>query len=599
MKKIYTIILSLLFSAFLLTNTSCSDDCDDLILKGDDAFIISCFAHTGSSSFGSSYLLGDTITLAIPSYKDINTVNVKVEISEHATISPSPQDIEDWSVPVTFQVTSLNANVTNTYVVKLIQTIDFKEYDGVVRLGSQTELDNFFENGYTKIQNLILYKGDIDNPIKNLSSMKTLKDVTGDLLIFDIAAREIRLENLENVGQFYLNSPSATRVILPKLKFVAERFKVGKDDSGLMPIPHADMKEVRLPSLEYVGSGFELFWCEKLESLESLSKLKYVGKDFKITGGVFTDLKGLENIKKITGNVTLDGNLGSLEGFAIESVGGILTLSLDNVLDLSPLSVLKNVDNAVFFRNNKDLKNLKGLEHINTPSIQLQGFSSVESLEGFPQMSTFKTLIITGFAKLTDISALSNLEKVENSLTLFALPELINLTGLDNLEYVGGNLSLDYLHRLENINALSKLNHVGGQLKLAKMGELKDISVFSNLTQVGSLYLENLLKVENLMGLHNITTITKGGLSVLVCNELTDLTALGNITDVNFYAQADKIAIEMNAKLASYIPIGDLLKKYIPMRKVQIKNNFYNPTASDVNEDRLEGEGGNGISGGR
>lgn len=592
-------ILSIIFTLLLLlNNTSCSDEADDSILEGNDAFITSCAVNSNSASFAAYNIsVDDTITIKVPGYINLFGVYVNIKISENATINPLPETILDWNNPVEFTVTSANGAHTNKYVVDIIVAEDSKVYEGAVEIKTQTELNNFFASGYTEVQNIIIYGQGFNDPIKDFSAMSSLKRVPGNLFVYDVAAREIVVENLESVGNFYVNSVSATKVRLPNLKFVAERFKIGNDNPGPIVPTHTEMEEVYLPKLEYVGTSFILYFCHKLESLESLSNLSFVGSDFKVDGGVFSDLKGLEKLTTINGSFFIRGRLASLDGLKVSKVNGFMTLFCEDIKgDLSQLSQLSHIGVGLALRNSNFLTNFKGLENIKTPILEIRNFLAATSLEGIPQQSSFDYLTLIGFSQLTDLSALSKLERIESSFNLQGMAKLKNLDGLSSLSYVGESMIVQDFPSLENIDGLSNLTTIGGELKLTFLDKLVDVAGFSGISEVKSIYLYGLSALESLHGFHNITEITEGGLSILSCEALTHLDDLSGLTKINFYYYNDQINIKMNKALASYAGIGSLLQEYVPLgRRVSIQANYFNPTKDDIANGIFVGEGGTGI----
>ncbi len=581
------IILWGIVALLLLLNSSCSDD-NDIIFTGNDAHITSCFAKYGSTSFEATYL-GDTIILFVPNYVDLQKVRVDIEVSEKASIHPLPETVTDWRDSVSFDVMSLSGLNTRKYLVRIVTITEEKEYQSAVRIGSQEGLDNFFESGYTKVHSIILYGGNNIDPIRDLSSMKTLKEVPGDFFIKGISAREIILDNLESIGNFSMQSPAATKVKFPKLKFVAQRFRIGQDDPGLIPESHYDLEDVYLPNLEYVGGQFTLNSCLKLKTLESFSKLCYIGEDLKINGGNFETLKGLDNIKNINGDLFLDGKLKNLDGLNITTVTGVVTIFCDDITDLSRLSVISNIGIAMVLKGNRLLKNLEGLSEMKPPVVHIESFLSLESLDGFPNVSSLEYLTLKGLPKLTDLSGLSGLERIEQTLLIEELRELVSLEGLNNLKYIGSNLHMYRLPLLKEVDALLNLTTIGGEILLSNLLELKSIAGFSNITEAKSIYFYTLPKLENIDALSSLQKVN-GSLSILFCDLLENLDGLSGLKDLNLEMYDDEIKIIYNKKLTSYVGVGTLLQEYFPKGKVTIAGNSYNPTIADIEAGRFTPE---------
>lgn len=581
-------ILAFVFVMWLIP--SCTED-DQLTLSGNDAHIISATAVTSTSASFKASLIGDTIKISVPYYVDISALSVKVEVSEYAEILPDPNSIKDWTLPHDFEVTSVSNVTTNQYTIVVAPVSESVVFKGVIRIGSQTELNNFFGMEFTQIDGVVLYAGNINDPITDLSAMSTIEKITGDLYIRDINAREIRLDALQEVSTVFIHSPIATKVVMPKLRKVAERFQVGNDFTTTIPVAHTEMEKIELPSLEYVGGSLTFYLLEQLESLQSLSKLKFIGKNLTIYGGVFTSLDGLQNITNINGNVTLNGRLKTLDGFAMKNVSGAFALDADSIPDLLALTSLESVGGAFTVRNSYLIKDLKGLENINTQSFTLETMLSLETLDGIYPYESIDRLIIQGMTELTDITALSSL-KSANLLALNYFPKLTDLKGLENLKTVK-DLRVYLMETLTDISALEGVDVK--VLKLQQLYALNDIDAFSHITTLTSLYLYGLTALTDLSGLSNLTEITKGELTIVGCSALTDLSPLAAVINVTFSQQSDRIQFRHNTLLSDYSPVADLIKKYMDEGRVYIGNNHYNPSIGDMNNGVYSGEGGDGM----
>ncbi|MFV0291516.1 MAG: hypothetical protein ACK5IJ_11580 [Mangrovibacterium sp.] len=594
MKSRY-ILLSIVASLLSFINTSCNEDCDHLILKGQDAYITSCSVKLSSASFGATFIK-DTVMVQVPNYVELYGTSVVITISEGAEITPNPTSILDWSMPVEFTVTSLNGT-PNKYVVNIVKTTDSKVYDGAVSIGSQTELNNFFSSGYTQVKNIELYNNGGRDPIKDLSVLSVLKEVNGNIDIININARELVFENLTRAGSIFIHSIAATKVNFPKLEFVAERFQIGKNDPGVLPATHTEMEEVNLPSLEYVGGSLTLYQCGKLESLESLSKLKHVGDNLTLRGGLYTNLKGLENLSTINGDLYIDGRLESFEGFNVKHVGGMLTIYCEDVKgDLKPLSSIKYIGTGLTLMNNNFLTDLKGLENIETPIIDIRKFLALTSLEGFPKTKNFNYISLIGLSSLESLEGMAHVEQIKYNFYFEGMAKLTSLSGLDNLKYIGGGLSIYNSELLKNVDALSNLETVGGALKLQELESLTSVNGLSKITAVDEIYLYKLKSLTSLKGLDNITKVNTN-VTILTLTELTNLDDLKNLTEV-FSNVVNYLRFEGNTKLADYSGISHLLSQYVGV-KYRIKigsRNFYNPTKQDILDEKWTGEGGSGYN---
>ncbi len=593
MKKIISIIIGVIS----LITTSCTQDCPHFVLEGNDAYITSISAK---GDFGSveANISSNDVTIILPFGTDPNSISVDIKISDGANIDRQSSEVTSWAEPQMFTVTSANGENTNQYSVTTTVSHDTKKFEGLIELGSQSELDEFGKAGYTIIEGITLYTSDNSDPITNVDALSNIIEVTGNLVVYNTSIINLEFPNLARAGRIAIQSLDLESMIMPKLEIVADELTIGMDvPVGQFPPAHEKFSTIELSSLEYVGNSFYLNLCSKLSTLESLSNLKFVGGDFVVLGGEFTSLQGLNNLTNVNNTFAISSTeLKSLEGFMVEEIGYQLSLGLDYITDLSPLKSLKKIGTVLTLKNNRELKSLSGIENIDVPVIQIESFLKLESLDGLPVKSNMRFIQLSGLESLTDISALSKLETIEESFSLSSCPALKSLDGLDNLKSVGINLTFGLLDGITDLSGINNIEHIGASLSISKMLVLKKLPKFSKLTSVGDLYLENLIELENLDGLESITDITKGGLNVLACKKLTDVSGLRNVKTVNCYTQKDRIKFQFNEILKSYEPIGEnLLQAYLTSNRLYIKNNGYNPTAKDIQDKKYTGEGGMGI----
>lgn len=594
MKKQY-LIIGVLLSTLLFFCTSC-EKCDHLVLDGNDAYITSCEVVSESSVIEGA-IDGNNITINLPTEVDINSIKVNFTLSEKAFLDVHPDEISDWSLPQKFVVTSGNQLVSNTYTL----TVEREDIGEIIRLGSQADVDAFGKYNFESIGGLVLFNKNDEDPILDMTPLASLKEVRGNINIKYLQAKTVIFENLEIAGRIFIHSPLLHKIQMPKLRTIADEFSVGNGTpSGQVPEEHAELVEIYTPHLESIGGRLSFFFCSQLSTLEYFSNLSFVGGDIEITGGNFKSLKGFENIKHTRGNFKVTGPIYSLDGFAIESVAASLYLHLDNVQSLEPLKSLKKVGVSLQLKRNSYLTDFSGLEHIDAPVILIELFMQATSLKGLPIKPEMNYLSIRSCPELSNIDALSILKSCKESLYIKGCAKITNLNALQNLNYIGDNIGLEYLDNLTDASGLNNINHIGAGCQLAKMRKLLQLPNFSQLTEVGELYIENLLALESLDGLEHITQIKAGGLTVLSCPRLTDLSGIANINTVLFKDQSDKIQFELNTLLKSYVPVGPLLQKYVTKYgKMRIMKNGYNPTARDIKNGRFTGEGGAGISGGK
>ena len=550
-------------------------------MSGDDAAILTCAVDVEGVGYDVPVVSRTIIVNLHPAQKG-KELKVRFTCSEGAVVFPDPSDIEDWNAPHEFTVQSANGEKENKYEVSVLYTGELPN-NASVRIGSQEALDDFSQIPYTEIGSLFLYTSGDGDSITDLSGLSYLELVRSNLEIRNIAATQINFKSLRGAGNIDIHSPSVEEVFFPALQYVSGRFRIGNDDSGELPLQHEKLKSVDLQNLRSIGRSFILFLVPVLEDL-NMKQLEVIGEDFKITGGIFDNLEFIKKLSRINGELNIVGDLMSLEGFAVETIGTGLSLSLTKVTSLEPLAVLKKVP----YINLSDaplLTSFKGLENSSPIAVDITGASAVTSLEYLPLSDGMEHINLSDMTSLTDVNELSEIRSVGD---LF----LINCPTISDLSSLSGILSINNLtiSQLEGVSKLPDLKFVKmGKLTLSKMSLLSDISGLASLEEVGSLQIDNLLNLPSLTGLENLRTITGGNMMLMNNPLIADLNPLRNLSEINFTQQTDRIQIIMNRELADYSGIAEFLIKYWSsddgnQQRVSISMNKYNPTLEQLQD---------------
>lgn len=579
-------IIPLYLTAVILA-VSC-DKTEEPIIAGNDANIISCTVRAGEI-YTEAFITGSKVEASLPLNTDPAAITVEIKVSEKATISPDPSEVTDWTEEQHFTVTSANGNNTKDYTVKVTLTDEENVNDISARIGSQSALNKFAENGFTTVGSLILYDDASGDPITDLSGLSSIREVRTEIEIQEISAKEISFPNLTTVGNFDMHSISAEKVLMPKLVNVAGRFRIGNNDSGPMPTEHLELTTVDLSSLKKVGRSFILFWCTGLEEV-LLPSLESIGEDLIISGGQIKSLEFMKTIKSINGALAISLNLESLEGFSVERIKTGLSLSLASISSLEPLSILKDVP-YISLSNGQEITSFKGLEHLELVAMDIENFPKVESLEYLPIRNGMEQIQLNGLSSLKDLKGFENITEI-GDLYLTNCASLEDIDELSNIKSVG-NLTIQLMEGLTKLPDFKNLNKVNGTLIVSMMTKLSDISGLKNITEVKSLQIDNLLALPDLTGLENLKKISNGGMVIGNLPLITNLDPLSGLEEINMPQQMNQINIVMNKELVSYSGIAELLIKYwntgdgmIP--KVSISDNKYNPTYEQLVDGQWE-----------
>ena len=237
-----------------------------------------------------------------------------------------------------------------------------------------------------------------------------------------------------------------------------------------------------------------------LESQESVnnfdSTLRTISGDLLIQSGAFSDpivdLSPLSNLKEIDGNLEIIGNA-SLEDISqfnsLTRIGGHLNVQ-DNtkLLYLEGFKRLTSIGGDMIFNKNPISTYVNGfikLEAVggdiniasNPELLFINGLQSLKSLVG--------DLILWQQPKLTAVNAFAELNQIGSSLTIGFNPQLSSLTGLAQLRAIGGDFTLLENLSFSDTSPFFALVTIGGNWDINHNAALLHLDGFVNVELVG------------------------------------------------------------------------------------------------------------------
>gem|GEM_PF-6174271 len=199
-----------------------------------------------------------------------------------------------------------------------------------------------------------------------------------------------------------------------------------------------------------IGEGLSAGFNPSLVSFSGLENITLIGDSLFVDHLASDELKGLENLTTIEGDLNIGYNVGlsSLRGLeALTSIGGTLTLSHDTPLtSLSGLDNLTTV-NGIWVSESSTLRDFSGLESLTTIERDLileysPGLTSLDGLEGVVsiggRLDIFNNDSLTNLAGLRNVAELGQLRISEND-------SLTSLTGRED-DVENSSLSLEVAH---------------------------------------------------------------------------------------------------------------------------------------------------------
>jgi len=164
------------------------------------------------------------------------------------------------------------------------------------------------------------------------------------------------------------------------------------------------------------------------------------------------------------GNVTLSSQT-EVDAFgttypSCTTLPGSLTISGNDITDLSPLEKLDTIGGDLRITSNSSLTNVDGL-------------SSLSSIGGY--------LDISNNAILPSLEGLENLDTIGGYLHITYNGSLTNVNGLSSLSSIGGGLNIYNNNSLTNVIGLSSLSSIGGYLNILSNALLPSLEGLENI----------------------------------------------------------------------------------------------------------------------
>ena len=515
----------------------------NLTISGDDISDLSPLTNlTDLGGYLSIY--SNAALTNVDGFSALISVGGDLAISENSALS------EFCGLYTLFNVGGLNGtytvsgNAANPTEQEIVDAGPCQDCDGDITLSSQGQVDAF--DCTTVVGNLTISGADITD----LNQLTGLIIVGGSLIIIDNPL----LENIDGLSSL-TSVGGGENSRNPALPFVEQMLNI--EQNPLLTNVNG------LSSLTSVVGNLT-FWYNSM-------LVEYCGLYPLISGGGLTGSYsvGYNGLNPSTaeifyggpctvvcpGDITLSSQA-EVNAFDCTSVEGNLTISGDDISDLSPLSVLTNVGGNLYIGNNVVLQNLDGL-------------SALSSVSGYFHIYFNDALTsIEGLSALTSVGG--NLDIYENNL-------LTNVNGLSALTYVGGKLWLNYCNALANIDGLTAITSLDGDISIDHNNALMNIDGLSGLTTVnGILWLNNCNALMNLDGLIDLTFI--GGDAKIYNNDvMTNIDGLTSLMTIG-----GNLQVTNNPSLSEFCGLYPLLNGGGLNGTYTVTGNSLNPTKEEI-----------------
>jgi len=222
-----------------------------------------------------------------------------------------------------------------------------------------------------------------------------------------------------------------------------------------------------------------------------------------------------------------------------------------NVTDLTPLSVITDVNGILTIGNGSGIPDLNGLQNLGSVAGDLSISGSFSNLNELTSLTTVGGNITVSGANFDDISILNNLSGftgtlwLSSSTAITSIGNLSNLTGLSGLYFIF-NQNLSDLSGLPNLSQLDIL-------RVWSCPSLTDYTKFSSLTSLGSLELNN-APITDFSDFAGVTSLEN--LNLLSCNNLIDISDLDPSGSMSSFSIS---SCTMLTTLPNYASVTDMI----------------------------------------
>lgn len=206
-----------------------------------------------------------------------------------------------------------------------------------------------------------------------------------------------------------------------------------------------------------------------------------------------------------------------------------------DIVNLNGLSGIDEIYGTLEIRNNLALNNLSGLGSLNLigGGLVIENNDALTSLAGLEDINEVGGLSIADNLVLTNISALTGLSSLNESLFIGFNDALTNLSGLGGITNVQTHLTISHNPVLANIDALNSITSIGDILVIEHNPLLGSIAGLNSLSSVGgAIFINNNAGLSSISGLNGISAIS-GDLFIYLNTDLSTIAGFGILTSIS------------------------------------------------------------------
>ncbi|MGY5851440.1 T9SS type B sorting domain-containing protein [Salegentibacter sp. F14] len=386
---------------------------------------------------------------------------------------------------------------------------------GDILLETQEQVDQFSADfsTCTVISGNLVIKG---NEVTDLSFLKKITQIAGDLTIDQTGITSLHLDNLESVGGDFsvYGNENIEALDVPKISSIGRNLVI-YDNQDLIEIS-GFYEIVSLHHLA-ISHNWYLTTIPEFNKLESLTETTQIMENthlkeikgfeslvcatgIQIHGNdSLTTIDGFDSVVKILGSfgglsITVNSSLERLEGFErLEQVSYlILSQNSGSITPSKSVPAFSSLRQSgyVYLRQSNFPKNYQGFENlIKVGGVSIDGLRNVESFTGFNKIETAAFINVENNRNLKTLSAFGNLQETQYEFIIKRNWELHQIDDMKKLTKVGFDFGIFSL-AISDFDFISNLKEVGNdysRFDLNDLPNLQDCSGLSNLIKYGYL----------------------------------------------------------------------------------------------------------------
>eukprot|EP00210_Caulerpa_lentillifera_P005057 g4830.t1 len=335
--------------------------------------------------------------------------------------------------------------------------------------------------------NLIIFD---NGRLSDLSVLSGIYQIGGDFILFGTRDNEGSLKSLKGLENLSVVGGSLNIVQIDGIQDLSDLKSLRQVSGELLIWNNAKLRSLDgLQKLQRIGKALIIDNNRSMKTLKGLENLSEIGFDLFLKGnGQLSDLSHLQGVRKVWGNVAIEG-MNALKTTKdlknIQTIGiGIDIYNNPRLEDLSGFESLTEINGDLSICRNKNLKTTRGFEGVKRIHLNLvvSQNEAIQDLTGFKAITEIGGLVsIQDNQALERLQGLGKIDDIAEDLVINRNPELKSLEDLAVSMIgtnIGGNVLIEDNKSLISFGVFpEKLKKINGGVRIEGNNQLnqKDI----------------------------------------------------------------------------------------------------------------------------